>query len=254
MNILKNLTFIFLFFFTACAEYNNKKIETSHKKNFYSAKGFALVYENNLYEEGLINKKIDNNEIIVLHSSLKKNSSIKLINPDNSKMILSKIHKQAEFPSIFKVVVSKKVAEVLKIDLENPYIEIYEIEKNSVFVAKEGKIYEEEKKVADKAPVEKIEINDLSLNSSNENNSKKKSVKKMKNFILLISDFYYLESADSLKTELVKKTNINSFSIKKINNNKYRLYAGPFKNFNSLKSTYISLNKLGFDDLEVYRE
>jgi len=42
--------------------------------------------------------------------------------------------------------------------------------------------------------------------------------------------------------------------LKKINNKKYRLYAGPFKNFNALKKTYISLNQLGFDDLNVYKE
>ena len=42
--------------------------------------------------------------------------------------------------------------------------------------------------------------------------------------------------------------------IKKINNKKYRLYAGPFENFNSLKSTYISLNKLGFADLDIIKD
>ena len=72
------------------------------------------------------------------------------------------------------------------------------------------------------------------------------------NYMLVISDFYYLESADILKNELAKKTKFNSFSVKKIKNNKYRLLAGPFKNFNSLKTTYISLNNLGFDDLNIY--
>tara|TARA_Y100000590_G_scaffold363795_1_gene421657 strand:- start:10096 stop:10860 length:765 start_codon:yes stop_codon:yes gene_type:complete len=254
MNIPKNLIYIFLFFFTSCADYKGKRIDITHKKQFYSSKGFALIYDNNLYDQGLINKKIDNNEIIVLHSTLKKNSQIKLVNPDNSEMILSKIYKRAEFPSIFKVVISKKVANILQLDLENPYIEIYEIQEDSVFIAKEGKIYDEEKNVANKAPVEKIEIDDLSSNSSNTTELKKEKSKKINNFILMISDFYYLESADNLKNELAKKTKFNSFAIKKIKNNKYRLYAGPFKNFNSLKSTYISLNKLGFDDLEVYRE
>ena len=47
---------------------------------------------------------------------------------------------------------------------------------------------------------------------------------------------------------------INNFSVDKINDNKYRLSAGPFKNFNSLKSTYISLNNLGFEDLNIYKE
>ena len=33
-----------------------------------------------------------------------------------------------------------------------------------------------------------------------------------------------------------------------------RLFVGPFKNFKALKTTYISLNKLGFEDLSVHKE
>ena len=123
-----------------------------------------------------------------------------------------------------------------------------EIKKNKTFVAKEGKIFDEEKNVADKAPVEKIEIDDLSKKDE------KKNIKKKHRFIILISDFYYLDSAENLKTELKKKTRLEGFVIKKINNKKYRLYIGPFQNFNSLKSTYISLNKLGFNELNIYKE
>jgi len=57
-----------------------------------------------------------------------------------------------------------------------------------------------------------------------------------------------------LKKDLLKKININNISVKKINNNKYRLLVGPFENFNALKTTYISLNKLGFGGLNIYRE
>ena len=107
---------------------------------------------------------------------------------------------------------------------------------------------EEEKKVANKAPVEKIEINDLSKIKTTS------KVKEKNRYILLISDFYYLDSAENLKKELEKKTKLDTFIIKKINNKKYRLYIGPFQNFNSLKSTYISLNKLGFEELNIYKE
>ena len=70
---------------------------------------------------------------------------------------------------------------------------------------------------------------------------------------MLINDFYYEKSAITLKNELVKKTNIKKFYIQKINNNKYSLLVGPFKNFNALKKTYISLNNLGFEDLNIYK-
>ena len=52
--------------------------------------------------------------------------------------------------------------------------------------------------------------------------------------------------------ELIKKINIKNISVKKINNNKYRLLVGPFENFNALKTAYISLNILGFDHLNIY--
>ena len=47
---------------------------------------------------------------------------------------------------------------------------------------------------------------------------------------------------------------MNNIFVKKINDNKDRLSAGPFKNFNALKTTYISLNNLGFDDLNIYKD
>ena len=81
------------------------------------------------------------------------------------------------------------------------------------------------------------------------NNSKTES-----NFIIVINDFYYYDSANNLKQELLRKTQINNFLVKKINNNKYRLLIGPFKNFDALKSSYISLNNLGFEELNIYKE
>ena len=80
-----------------------------------------------------------------------------------------------------------------------------------------------------------------------------KKIKKDK-FIILISDFYYKDSALNLKKELSNKISLNNIYIKKINNTKYRLLAGPFENFNALKTTYISLNNLGFEDLNIYNE
>ena len=117
-----------------------------------------------------------------------------------------------------------------------------------IIIAKEQKTFDEEKNVANKAPVEKIEIDDLSKKKEITNTKKKHS------FISIISDFYYLESADNLKKQLIDQTKNSNFIVKKINNNKYRLYVGPFKNFNTLKSTYISLNNLGFENLNVYKK
>ena len=84
-------------------------------------------------------------------------------------------------------------------------------------------------------------------------NTNAEDIKKEK-FIIIISDFYYKDSALNLKKELSKKISLKNISIKKINDTKYRLLAGPFENFNALKTTYISLNNLGFEDLNIYHE
>ena len=87
----------------------------------------------------------------------------------------------------------------------------------------------------------------------NKNKDKKKAFKD-NNFVILINDFFYEDSAINLRNELLKKTKLNNILIKKINDNKYRLLAGPFKNFNALKTTYISLNNSGFEDLNIYKD
>ena len=246
-----NLFFLFVILLNSCADYKIQKTKTGDEKKFYQSKGFALIYDENLYINKIVNKKINNEKLIVMHSFLKKNTPVRIINPENLKMIETKIYNNAEYPKIFNTLISKKISTTLDLDIDNPYIEIIEIKKNKTFIAKESNIFEEEKNVAEKAPVDDIQMDIL---SEEKNDIKKTKTKKVSVFILVISDFYYPDSANNLMKELVKKTKINNFSVKKINNKKYRLLAGPFKNFNALKSTYISLNKLGFDNLEVYKE
>ena len=93
-------------------------------------------------------------------------------------------------------------------------------------------------------------MNDLSKNKI----EKEKKLSKNMNYVIIISDFYFEDSANNLKAELMKKIELANISVKKINNNKYRLLAGPFENFNALKTIYISLNNLGFENLDVYKE
>jgi len=248
--ILIKILIIFLFFLTSCAQIQIEKTKKKDKpeRKYYSSNGFALIFEDNLYKEKIVNKKIDNLTFSVVHSSLKRNTPIKIINPRNSKVVETKITKKGNYPKIFNIVISKKIAQALELNNENPYVEILEVKKNKTFIAKESNTFEEEKNVATKVPVEKIKM-DVITNS--EAKSKTKNEKKY-SFLLVISDFYYIESAKNLKKELEKQIEIKNFKIKKISNNKYRLLAGPFKNFNALKSTYISLNNLGFENLNIY--
>ena len=249
MNLLKKVVLsIFIIVLSSCAEYKIDKLAQKKEKQFYSSKGFALIYEDNLYQQKIINRKINNDQVILMHSFLKKNTPIKIINPVNSKVLETRVHKIANYPKIFNIVISKKAASILDLDIENPYLEVFEIKKNITFVAKESNTFEEEKNVAEKAPVQEIQVDTL---TSKKVEIKEKIDKKNK-YVLVISDFYYLESAVNLKKKLTNSTQINNFLIKKVNNNKYRLSVGPFENFNSLKYTYISLNNLGFDDLNIY--
>ena len=68
-----------------------------------------------------------------MHSLLKPNTPIKIMNPNNSKFLETKIYKKASYPKIFNIVVSKKIASILELDLDNPYVEIIEIRKNKTF-------------------------------------------------------------------------------------------------------------------------
>jgi len=274
MKLIKISVFFFLLLaLSSCA--SNKKVvydknsgkfiliekkQIEEKTFYYSSHGFALIYDWNLNKEGIINKKLDirkdidkrinDTKVIVMHSFLKKGTPVKIINPENSKIIETKIHKLANYPKIFNVLISKKTAKNLELDFNNPYVELFEVKKNKTFVAKEGVIFDEEKNVAEKIPVDKIKMDDL----SKEKTSVKTNVPKKNKFILVIADFYYFDSANNLKNDLIKQTKIRNFLIKKIKDNKYRLSVGPYKNFNALKFVYISLNNLGFEDLNIYRE
>ena len=152
--------------------------------------------------------------------------------------------------SPWHILISKKVADTLELNEEDPYVEILEVKKNKTFVAKKSNTFDEERNVAGKAPVEEIKVDDLSVKK----NKKKKNKLKNHSYLIVIGDFYYYESAVKLKNELFKKVNSDKFFIKKINENSHRLALGPFKNFKALKTTYISLNNLGFENLNIYKE
>ena len=238
----------------SCADYTKNKNIKSTVKQYYSSSGFALIYYEDLYKQKILNKKITNNDDIkVMHSLLKKNTPVKIINPVNSKSIETKIYKRSNYPKIFNIVISKKVADILELDLDNPFIEIIEVKKNKTFIAKKANTFEEERNVAEKAPVSEIKMDDLT-NKISDKKEEKTTLFKNFNFFIILNDFYYENSAINLKNELIKKTKLDSISVIKVTNTKYRLLAGPFKNFNALKTTYISLNNSGFEDLNIYKE
>ncbi len=212
----------------------------------FSSKGFALIYDNSVYESKIVDKKLNNGQNYVLHSFLKNNTLVSISNPFNSKSLTAKIRKTINYPSIYNIVITKKMADKLRLDINNPYVEVFSIRKNDKFIAKKASIFDEEKKVANKAPVTSININEISTSTNEINVNKKKP-----SYIINIAEFYFVESAETVKNRFEKEANLENIKIKKISKNKFRLYSGPHASFASAKDIYFSLNKLGFENLNI---
>ena len=104
---------------------------------------------------------------------MKRKSIVKITNPKNKKSLIANVKSnRIKFSDFYNSIISPRIAEDLELDLTEPYIEIILISKNSTFIAKKTKTFEEEKKVAEKAPIDGIQISDL--------NFKKKKLKKLK--------------------------------------------------------------------------
>ena len=101
---MKNFPIFFIFIFLfSCADYEKNKILKKESRIYYSSTGFALIYEDSLYKNKIINKKIDNEKNLLLHSTLKRNTPIQITNLKNSKSIELKVYKKANYPKIFNV-------------------------------------------------------------------------------------------------------------------------------------------------------
>ena len=244
------ITYIFLFFFLfSCVE--DVKLISKDKVNLkkaFTSKGFTLVYNNDLLKEKIIKKKIDNREFVILHSFLKPKTFVKIYNPINSKTVIAKVKYKTNYPVIYNSVITKRIAEELELNYEEPYVEIIEIKKNDTFIAKKAKTFNEEKNVANKAPVVDININIIS------DGSEKTKIETKKNeYIILIGEYYYLETAKIVKNRLINEVNLSNIKIKRITGKKFRIYAGTYTLFSTMKDTYFIISKLGFEHLDIIK-
>ena len=144
---------------------------------------------------------------------------------------------------------SLRIAEELELDLNEPYIEITSISENSTFIAKKSKMFEEERTVAEKAPVDGIKINDL-----NQKKVKKKvSENKKFSYSIKVADFYYSDTAFMMKDRIRKQTSIKKLKISKLSQTKFRVLIGPFNDIKSLKDSFENLNSFNFENLEIIK-
>ena len=116
--------------------------------NPFINKGFSLIYNDNYYDNKIISKKIDNRSLFIFQKNLKKNTIVKITNILNNKSIIGTVGINADYPSFNNAVLSVRIAEEIDLNEDEPYVEIFEVLENSVFIAKRAKMFEEEKKVA----------------------------------------------------------------------------------------------------------
>ena len=247
----KNIIFLsFFLFLTNCTTgtlVNNKKSNVA--SNAYSNKGFALVYSEDLYDQKIVTKTIEERSLTIFQKNLKTNTQVKITNIINNKSLIGTVGKNSKYPSFNNSVLSMRIAEELQLDIYQPYVEILEIDKNSIFIVKKAKTYDEEKNVAVKAPVNSISINNLNEVKKN----KEKTSNAKFSYTIKIADFYFNDTALMMLNRIKNESSIENSKIKKISDKKYRVYLGPFDNIISLQKSYNDIRILEFENIEIIK-
>jgi len=213
----------------------------------YKNQGFALIYNEDLFTD----QKMDNNSLSIFHNKIKKNSFVKITNPFNDLSITAKVvSNKIEYPEFYNSVITQRIVEELSIDINEPYIDLSLISNDSTFVAKKAKTYEEEKMVAEKAPVDGIIIDNLG-------SVEKKDIKIIKKsflYSIVIADFYFKDSAENMLNRIKEETNINNPVIKKLSQTKYRVLLGPFNDIKKLEESFNEIKPLNFENLKILKD
>ena len=247
----KILTFLLFVILNSCVTTPVEKKDTSTTpKSYFLNKGFTLVYNESLYKEKILKGKIEDRSLTIFQKNLKKNTKVKITNLINSKYIIANVGKKVEYPYFYNSVISRRISKELELDILEPYIEIKEIIQGSSFIAKKAKTYDEEKNVAEKAPVEQIQIKELGNNAKKEIEINKEKF----NYVIKIADFYFEKSADQMKLRISNETSIKDVNINKLSPTKFRVFLGPFEDLNSLKKSFNAINILEFDNIEILKK
>jgi len=248
------IIFFILFLVTVSCTDKSKKINYTKKFVNYSNKGFALVYDDSLYNKKFINKKLNDRSLLIFNNVLDKETPVRVTNLLNGKYILAKVINDANYPFFYNSVISKRIANDLEINLNEPYVEIRTLIQSNSFIINKAKTFEEEKNVADKVPVQGIEIKNISINKSKKKTNKTISKTNTNfNYIIIIAIMYFEDSANILKKRLENEYGISNVKVKKISKNSYRVYKGPFYNLDSIKREYSDIIKLNFENIEIIK-
>lgn len=249
----KSILIVFFIFLVGCEQNNLKKDVVNREiMSKYKNSGFTLVYDPVLKKEKKISKKIDNKSLFIFHKNLKKNSFVKITNPINQKTVIAEvISNKVRFSDFYNSVITSRIADELSLNLNEPYIDLVLISQNSTFIAKKAKTYNEEKKVAEKAPVDGIQIDNLGEVNQPKNEAKKDNIF---SYSIKIADFYYKDSAKNMSDRIIDETNITNPVIKTISNTKYRVLLGPFNDIKKLEDSFNEIKSLDFENIEILKD
>ena len=252
MNFNKFLVIFLILFLPSCQQFDDDKKAINYSNyQEYSNTGFTLIYNEQLKKEKKISKKIDDRALVIFHKKIKKNSFVKITNPVNDKSIIAKvISNNVQFSDFYNSVITKRIANELSIDLSEPYINLVLISENSTYIAKKAKTFDEEKNVAEKAPVDGITIDNLSGDLNIKNKVKKHKFL----YSIKIADFYYKNSAENMILRIKNETNLNNPIIKKLSQTKYRVLLGPFNDIKKLEKSFDEIKLLEFENLEILKD
>ena len=249
----KSILIVFFIFLLGCEQNNLKKDVVNREiMSKYKNSGFTLVYDPVLKKEKKISKKIDNKSLFIFHKNLKKNSFVKITNPINQKTVIAEvISNKVRFSDFYNSVITSRIADELSLNLNEPYIDLVLISQNSTFIAKKAKTFNEEKKVAEKAPVDGIQIDNLGDVNQSKNEAKKDNIF---SYSIKIADFYYKDSAKNMSDRIIDETNITNPVIKTISNTKYRVLLGPFNDIKKLEDSFNEIKSLDFENIEILKD
>ena len=252
MNYKILIIIISIFFLISCEQNNvDKKIFNQQLFDKYTNTGFALIYTDSLKKEKKITKKIDNRSLLIFHKNLKKNSFVKITNPMNQKTIIAEvISNNVDFSDFYNCVITSRIVEELSLDLNEPYVDLVLISHNSTFVAKKAKTFDEEKKVAEKAPVAGIKIDNIGDDVKSEEFSKDRIFA----YSIKIADFYYKDSAKNMSSRIINETNVKNPIIQTLSKTKYRVLLGPFNDIKKLEKTFNEIKSLNFENIEILKD
>ena len=189
-----NIILLFLILNSCASNYSNSNLNKP-----FNSTGFAYIYDEDDFINKIIKKKLDNSSLQIAHNKLKPGTLIKITNIKTNESIVLKNNKRFQYPEFYKILITKPVADKINLEDNLPFVEVIEVRKNKSFVAQKTKIFKEEEKIHNNAPVELVLIDNISEKSI----SKKKAIKDK--FYIIIGEFSSRNAASLLKKRITKE-------------------------------------------------